>query len=69
LYGLVIFIAGFDSAAGRLGTVGTVEDDACSVLAAVVGNVGVDAAAIVVASAPLSQGFGGETIAIFVAVE
>ena len=40
-----------------------VDDVACSVPAAVVGKFGVDDAGDIVATVPLSQGFGGETIA------
>lgn len=45
-----------------------VDDDACSVPAAVVGKFGVDNAGAIVATVPLSQGFGGETIANVVVV-
>jgi hypothetical protein len=58
-----VLAIGFDSAAGRFGTVGVVDDVACSVPAAVVGKFGVDDAGDIVATVPLSQGFGGETIA------
>jgi hypothetical protein len=45
-----------------------VDDDACSVPAAVVGKFGVDDAGAIVAAVLLSQGFGGETIADVVVV-
>jgi len=59
----VVFVA-FDSAGGRLGTVGGVEGT-CSAPAVLIDNVGEDAAAVVIVGAvPLSQGFGGETIVV-----
>jgi hypothetical protein len=61
LYVFVAPIVGFDSDAGRLGTVGSVE--AISVTAAaVVGKVGVGVVVVDAATAPRSQGFGGEPI-------
>ena len=54
----------FDSTAGRLGTVGSVDDDdTWSVPAVIVGGVGMEGGAAVT-GAPRSQGFGGEPIVV-----